>query len=209
MDSKTFLGTTQTATPTATSSSGNSSVYVPGSGIPGIDAALKPGTTGANGQVVVNPGGTVTGPGQYNMYGYNQSSANYASDTMAAIARQDYGQYQQYFQPLEGVLAGMVGNNSYNQSQVGTALGNFNNQFDASSGAQNQRDLSRYGLTMNSQQQQSYSRLQNESKSLGQVNAINSTNRQIGQNENSILYGGVGSPTSQLLQSLPANSLPH
>lgn len=144
--------------------------------------------------------------GAVNAYGIPYTADSYASLSEAAIARQDWGRYQQYFQPLEQKLADMVGNNGYAQKQVSDANSNFTNQFDQSKG-EYQRDLNRYGMTMNAQEQQSYNRLSSESRSLGSVNAINSANRGVGQLEMSVLGGNASNPLTTALQQLPPNAL--
>lgn len=137
-----------------------------------------------------------------NALGVTQGSGSYASDTEAAIARAEYGDYKSTFQPLESYLANMVGNTGYQTQQIGQSQTDFSNQFNAAQGT-NQRQLGRYGLSMTPDQQTSYNRLQDENKALGMVSTTNRTQRGLRDQDYYILSGGaMTAPTSTGAQNL-------
>lgn len=138
--------------------------------------------------------------GGYNVLGVPMSDPSYAAKTGARVAKQDWQIYQQYYQPLENYLFNMVNNPGYDASQISKNNSDFNNQFTAAQST-NQRDLGRYGLTMTAPQKQAYNRLQDESKALGQVNSINSTNVGLQNMEYSILGAGQSSNLQNIQQN--------
>lgn len=149
-------------------------------------------------------GMTTSGNGRYvypitstaNSFGINPNSKTYASETMAAIARRDWERYKETFMPLEDYLFQYINNPGYRQGVVSDNLQNFNSAFDSAQ-AGNDRNLQRYGLQLSPDETQSQQRMASLQKGLGQVEAINRTNRVLKDQEYRILGAGTN-PTASL-----------
>lgn len=129
-------------------------------------------------------------PGMENSFGLNTNDPNYYKETQAALTRANWERYKERFQPLEDYLFGMVNNPQYQQQQVAQNLGSFNQSFENAQGTFD-RNLGRYGLTLNGMEQQAYDRNMNLTQGLGQVEAVNRTNRYLRDQE----FGIVGAGT--------------
>lgn len=131
-----------------------------------------------------------------NQFGLNPSSNSFARDANAALLRSQYQDWSSRFRPIEDELLDSYNNpNVLNQSQEqGADL--FQRGFTASQGAADRR-LASYGLTLTPDQQASRDRQTDLAKGLGQVNAFNSTARDIKDRDTEMLTGLSGATRSQ------------
>lgn len=140
--------------------------------------------------------GTAEYNSRTNSLGFNPASSTYAADTNAAIARRDWERYKEAFMPLEDYLFSMVNNPAYRTQQVSQNLQDFNQTFDAGQ-AGFSRNLSRYGLSLSPEESSSYARMSALNKGLGQVEAVNRTNRYVDEMENQIIGAGASNKLPQ------------
>ncbi len=125
-----------------------------------------------------------------NALGVDMGADDYAAQTNAAISRADWERYKETYQPLEDLLLSRVGNQQYNQNQISQNLNRFNQGFGSSVQGY-QRNLKRYGLTLNPNEQMSFNRMVDQSKTLGQVETINRTTRDLQDQELGIIGAGT------------------
>lgn len=125
------------------------------------------------------------------MGGGGGTAQNYqASIPLAEIARQQYADYQQRFQPIEQDLIHQ-GTSDTQYLQAGTQAANsMNSAYQTQQGSM-QRNMNRMGVTMTPQQQEAA----NQTLSLGQasstVNAANTARGDVWDRINSVMSGGL------------------
>lgn len=125
-----------------------------------------------------------------NQFGIAEGDDKYASRTFAAISRAQFDDYKQRYRPLERQLIGAFDNAADRQNLTGQATG-FVNQGFANADAQFRRRSAGLGATLTPEQEQSYQRSQGLRQGLAQVQAVNSTTRQLRDRDLSLLAGNA------------------
>ena len=121
-----------------------------------------------------------------NPYGYSPGSKTYASDTYAAMTRQQWANYVSTFVPIEHQLIKYATDPSVVSGAMSEASRDVNASFDAQEGAFNRR-LRATGATLDADQQAVRQRNTGLSRALADVNAQNVAGYTTRQRQQSIL----------------------
>lgn len=121
-----------------------------------------------------------------NEFGIRRGSKNYASDTFAALTRDQWSTYLNTFVPLENQMIDYATNPDTVATAVGTARQDVSQSFNQQRGIQ-QRQLRSLGVTLNPEEQQAADRSAALSKSLADVNAANQTSLRVRDRQQSLL----------------------
>lgn len=132
------------------------------------------------------------GSGNTNPFGLNPGSKTYASDTYAALTRQQWADYVSTFVPIENQLIDYAMNPATVGNAMSEASADVNAAYDAQQGA-TQRRLRGLGVTLDADQQAAQKRDFGLSKSLADVGAQNTAAAVTRQRQQSIL--GNPAPT--------------
>jgi len=121
-----------------------------------------------------------------NPYGFSQSSKTYASDTYAAMTRQQWANYVSTFVPLENQLIQYATDPNVVSNNMAEASRDVNASFDAQEGAF-QRRMRGLGVTLDADQQQARQRQTGLTRALADVNAQNAAGYTTRMRQQSIL----------------------
>lgn len=121
-----------------------------------------------------------------NPYGFSQSSKTYASDTYAAMTRQQWANYVSTFVPLENQLIQYATDPNVVSNNMAEASRDVNSSFDAQEGAF-QRRMRGLGVTLDADQQQARQRQTGLTRALADVNAQNAAGYTTRMRQQSIL----------------------
>ncbi|MGE4074958.1 MAG: hypothetical protein AB7F22_05365 [Reyranella sp.] len=121
-----------------------------------------------------------------NPYGFSQSSKTYASDTYAAMTRQQWANYVSTFVPLENQLIQYATDPNVVSNSMAEASRDVNASFDAQEGAF-QRRMRGLGVTLDADQQQARQRQTGLTRALADVNAQNAAGYTTRMRQQSIL----------------------
>lgn len=121
-----------------------------------------------------------------NPYGFNQGSKTYASDTYAAMTRQQWASYVSTFVPLENQLIQYATDPNVVSNNMAEASRDVNSSFDAQEGAF-QRRVRGLGVTLDTDQQQARQRQTGLTRALADVNAQNAAGYTTRMRQQSIL----------------------
>lgn len=124
--------------------------------------------------------------GNFNAYGIANGSSTYASDTYAALTRQQWSDYVSTFVPVENQLIDYATDPTKVSGAMSSASTNVNDAYDAQQGA-TQRTLQGLGVTLNPDEQAAQTRATGLSRSLADVQAQNLAGDQTRQLQQSIL----------------------
>lgn len=119
-----------------------------------------------------------------------------ASQQNADLVNQQWADYQTRFQPQESNLIDQVNGNgglqtSFLPKELTNAQTDTNNTFDSAQGQQS-RDMSRYGQSVNPDQQQQLDTMSGLSRAAGLANTNNQTIQQDQTMKSQIMSGGLG-----------------
>ena len=120
-----------------------------------------------------------------------RSQANSASSIRAAIARSQWLDYKNRFQPLENILLGYANNRQGYINDATSGAVNRVNQAYAGAPAQMQRRIQSFGLQLTPEMQQRISNRLGHQKGLAQVQAHNMAKREAEGQLDSIVGGGL------------------
>lgn len=137
-------------------------------------------------------GGGSQPPGTTNAYGYNTGSKTYASDTAAAITRQQWADYVGTFIPIENSLIKYATDPGVVTEAMAEASQDVNSAFDAQQGATGRR-LAGLGVTLSGDEQEAQTRSTGLMRSLADVQGQNLARDLTTQRQQSIL----GNPAPQ------------
>jgi len=137
-------------------------------------------------------GGAPPQPGATNAYGYNTGSKTYASDTFAAVTRQQWADYVNTFVPIENSLIRYATDPTVVSGAMADASQGVNQAFDAQEGA-TQRNLKGLGVALTPEEQIAQTRSTGLARSLADVGSQNVARDLTVQRQNSIL----GNPSPQ------------
>ena len=121
-----------------------------------------------------------------NEFGFNPGSKTYASDTYAAMTRQQWANYVQTFVPLENQLIKYASDPSVVSNAQADASRDVNASFDAQAGAL-QRRMQGLGVTLDPDQQVAQKRQFGLARSLADVGGQNLAGDLTRQRQQSIL----------------------
>ena len=121
-----------------------------------------------------------------NPYGLNPGSKTYASDTYAAMTRQQWANYVSTFVPLENQLIKYATDPSVVSTAMSNASRDVNASFDAQEGTLDRR-MRAMGATLDPDQQATRQRNTGLSRALADVNAQNVAGYTTRQRQQSIL----------------------
>jgi len=121
-----------------------------------------------------------------NPYGLNPGSKTYASDTYAAMTRQQWANYVSTFVPLENQLIQYATDPNVVSNNMAEASRDVNASFDAQEGAF-QRRMRGLGVTLDADQQQARQRQTGLTRALADVNAQNAAGYTTRMRQQSIL----------------------
>ena len=124
--------------------------------------------------------------GGVNAYGFNPASKTYASDTFAAVTRQQWSDYVSTFIPIENKLIQYATDPGVVSGAMQTASQGVNQSFDAQQGA-TERRMKGLGVSMTPDEQAAQKRSTGIARSLADVQAQNSANTLTQQRQQSIL----------------------
>jgi hypothetical protein len=125
-----------------------------------------------------------------------------ASNLRATIAREEWADYKKRFQPIENQLLGYVKNSDqFIKGEQDKALGSVNDQFSRAPDQIARREAS-YGLQMTPEMQQNTQQRLQQSQSLSQVQALNTSGRLAKDQLLGIEGGGMFTGTKQLIGGL-------
>lgn len=127
-----------------------------------------------------------------NMFGLDPNSKTYASDTYAALTRQQWADYVNTFVPIENQLIQYATDPNVVNNAMSEASGNVVDAYDAQRGAINRR-LRSLGVNLDPDQKRSQERSFGLSKSLADVGAQNTAAALTRQRQQSVL----GNPAPQ------------
>ena len=130
--------------------------------------------------------------GNVNAFGINQGSKTYASDTYAALTRQQWADYVSTFVPIENQLIDYAMSPSTVGDAMAEASADVGAAYDAQQGA-TQRRLKGLGVSLDADQQAAQKRDFGLSKSLADVGAQNTAAALTRQRQSQIL----GNPAPQ------------
>ena len=125
-------------------------------------------------------------PGATNAYGMNSNSKTYASDTFAAVTRQQWADYVNTFVPLENKLIQYATDPGVVTQAMQTAGQGVNASFDAQQ-ASTQRQLKGLGVNLSPDEQAAQKRSSGLMRSLADVQAQNTANTLTQQRQQSII----------------------
>ena len=146
-------------------------------------------------------GGTVVGTG-YNALngGGGGASGSSASQTYAALTRQQWANYVETFMPVENQLIKYATDTSLPGQEMAKASANVQSAFGAQEGA-TQRRLSGLGVSLSGDEQQAQTRAQGLSKSLADVQAQNVASDLTRTRQQSLLGSPMPNATTVAVQS--------
>jgi len=121
-----------------------------------------------------------------NPYGYSPGSKTYASDSYAAMTRQQWANYVSTFVPIENQLIKYATDPSVVSNAMSDASRDINASFDAQEGSF-QRRMRAMGGTLDADQQATRQRNTGLSRALADVNAQNVAGYTTRQRQQSIL----------------------
>ena len=121
-----------------------------------------------------------------NPFGYSPGSSNYASETYAAMTRQQWANYVSTFVPLENQLIKYATDPNVVSNAMSEASRDVNASFDAQEGTFNRR-LRATGAALDNDQQAVRQRNTGLSRALADVNAQNVAGYTTRQRQQSIL----------------------
>ena len=121
-----------------------------------------------------------------NPYGFNPGSKTYASDSYAAMTRQQWANYVSTFVPLENQLIKYATDPSVVSNAMAEASRDVNFSFDAQQGSLDRR-MRAMGVTPDNDQQAVQKRNTGLSRALADVNAQNVAGYTTRQRQQSIL----------------------
>lgn len=127
-----------------------------------------------------------TSPAFTNPYGFNQGSKTFASDTYAAMTRQQWANYVSTFVPLENQLIKYATDPNVVSNAMSEASRDVNFSFDAQQGSFDRR-MRAMGATLDNDQQAVRQRNTGLSRALADVNAQNVAGYTTRQRQQSIL----------------------
>jgi hypothetical protein len=142
--------------------------------------------TGGGSSLINSLSGGGTSPGTNNIYGVNSGSKTYASDTYAALTRDQWANYVSTFVPIENQLIKYATDPSVVTSAMSQASQNVSDAYTAQAGTTARR-LGALGVTLSPEQQQAQTRSYGLSKSLADVGAQNIAGDITRQRQQSIL----------------------
>jgi len=125
-------------------------------------------------------------PAFTNPYGYTPGSSTYASDSYAAMTRQQWANYVSTFVPIENQLIKYATDPSVVSNAMSDASRDINASFDAQEGSF-QRRMRAMGGTLDADQQATRQRNTGLSRALADVNAQNVAGYTTRQRQQSIL----------------------
>jgi hypothetical protein len=125
-------------------------------------------------------------PGTNNIYGVNSGSKTYASDTYAALTRDEWANYVSTFVPIENQLIKYATDPNTVTNAMSQASQDVSNAYTAQAGS-TARHLSALGVSLTPEQQQAQTRSYGLSKSLADVGAQNIAGELTRQRQQSIL----------------------
>lgn len=131
-------------------------------------------------------------PANTNLYGFDRNSGTYASDTFAALTRDQWAQYVSTFVPIENKLIQYATDPNQPVQAMAGAHQDVDQAFTAQEGA-TQRRLHGLGVTLGGDEQAAATRATGLSHGLADVNAQNVARDLTVQRQQSIL----GSPVPQ------------
>lgn len=122
----------------------------------------------------------------------NPGSSTYASDTLAAITRQQWADYVSTFIPIENQIIKYATDPAVVSNAMSEASQNVNQAFDAQAGA-TQRNLKGLGVTLSEDEKAAQTRSMGLARSLADVGGQNVARDLTTQRQQSIL----GNPAPQ------------
>jgi hypothetical protein len=109
-----------------------------------------------------------------------------ASETFAALTRQQWDDYLRNFVPLENIMIDYATNPQTVNDAVMQARTDVGNSFDAQQGI-NERRLRGFGLSLDADEQRAADRSMGLAKSLADVSAANMTTQRVTDRQRSLL----------------------
>lgn len=125
-------------------------------------------------------------PTGLNAFGINPKSKTYASDSFAALTRDQWNTYLNTFVPLENQIIEYASSPGTVSNAVAEARQDVSQSFAQQQGIQ-QRQLRSLGITLTPEEQQAADRSSALSKSLADVNAGNQTATRVRDRQQSLL----------------------
>lgn len=131
---------------------------------------------------------------KWGLSGNNGDPSNYASETYAALTRDQWQTYMSVFVPIENQLIDYATDKNKPMEAMAEASADVNSAYDAQQGA-TQRRLAGLGVSLNGDEQAAQSRSAGLSRSLADVGAQNMAGELTRQRQQSLL----GNPAPQAL----------
>lgn len=135
------------------------------------------------------PGSTQASPNTPNEYGIYPGDKNYASETLAAVSREQWEDYQNRFFPIEDMLFSMLVP-GYVRAQGAEGLSSVGNTYQNSLNAA-ERESREYGLSYSPQEQQSLDRQAQLRQGLSEVDMYNRSAEDARNRQMGVLGGGL------------------
>jgi hypothetical protein len=136
--------------------------------------------------------GAARGGGASNIFGVSSGSKNYASDSYAAMTRQQWADYISTFVPIENQLIDYAMNPQNVTNAMAEASRDVTSSFDAQAGSTARR-LKGLGITLSPEEQAAQQRSFGLAKSLADVGAQNNARDLTVRRQQSVL----GNPAPQ------------